>query len=155
MEVSRATHLKLAFAIWGLVGAVLLTVGVYFIFRDRSLSELEQGRSGPGMMEGIGLIVALAIGFIKGNFVITKVARRNIARIEALPAQSPIYATFSLKSWMLVLGMMLIGTVIRLLGASYFIRGLIYVAVGFALALGSRAYLKGSSQAPIARRVSS
>jgi hypothetical protein len=155
MEVSRATHLKLAFAMWALVGTGLLIAGSIFLFGERSMSELDQGRSGPGMAEGIGLVIALVIGFAKGTFVLPKIARKNVARIETLPERSPIYMTFGLKSWILILGMILIGRVIRFLGAPHLVIGVIYVAVGLALALGSRAYLKGPGVAPVVKRASS
>lgn len=152
--MSRATHLKLAFILWALVGCGLLIAGAIFLFGGRSMSALDQGRSGPGIAEGIGLFLALAIGFVKGNFVLTKIAGKNMARIDRLPESSPFYATFSLKSWILILVMILIGRLIRLLGAPHFIIGVVYIAVGFALVLGSRAYLKGPSAVPIEKRAS-
>lgn len=157
MEVSRETHLKLAFLLWGLVGAGLLIAGGIFLFGGRTMSELDAryGTGGPGMAEGIGLVIALAIGFGKGNFVLPKIARKNIARIEQLPPRSPFYMTFSLKSWFLILGMMLIGTIIRLLGAPHFVRGVIYVAVGFALLLGSRTYLSPQPAGSVEKKVPS
>lgn len=155
MEVSRETHLRLAFILWALVGTGLLIAGGIFLFRDRTMSELDPARGTPGIVEGIGFVIALAVGFAKGNFVLPKIARKNVARIEQLPERSPFYMTFSLKSWILIASMMLIGTVIRLLGASYFIRGVIYVAVGFALVLGSRGYLLAPSVHPVEKKIPS
>jgi hypothetical protein len=155
MEVSRETHLRLAFLIWALVGTGLLIAGGNFLFVNRTMSEIDPNGGSIGMKEGIGFVVALAIGFAKGNFVLPKIARKNVARIEQLPEKSPIYMTFSLKSWLLVGSMMLIGTIIRLLGAPHFVRGIIYVAVGFALALGSRAYLTTQPLTPVEKRISS
>lgn len=155
MEVSRDTHLKLAFLLWALVGTGLLITGGIFLFRGRTMSEIDPAGGAIGVAEGIGLVIALIIGFVKGNFVLPKIAKKNIVRIEQLPERSPIYATFSLKSWILILAMMLIGTVIRLLGAPHFVRGVIYVAVGFALALGSRSYLVAPAVRPLEKKVSS
>jgi hypothetical protein len=154
MEVSRETHLKLAFLLWGLVGTGLLIAGGIFLFGGRTMSELDPAKGTPGMAEGIGLLIALIFGFAKGNFVLPKVAQKNIARIEQLPERSPFYMTFSLKSWLLILVMILIGRTIRFLGAPSLVIGVIYVAVGFALALGSRSYLTTPTVRSLEKKVS-
>jgi len=144
MHVSRSTHLKMAAGLWGMVGLGLLTAGLIFLFGHQTMGTLSGDGSAIGMTEGICFVVALIVGFAKGKWVLPKVAKKNIARIEALPEQSPAYLTFSAKSWMLVLGMIVIGRTIRFLGAPHFIVGAIYVAVGIALLLGSRVYLNGN-----------
>jgi hypothetical protein len=154
MEVSRETHLRLAFLMWALVGTGLLIAGGVFLFGNRTMSEIDPNRGSVGMAQVIGLVIALALGFAKGNFVLPKIARKNTLRIEQLPEKSPIYMTFSLKSWLLILVMILTGRTIRFFGAPSVVIGTIYVAVGFALALGSRAYLTGHP-APIEKRASS
>jgi hypothetical protein len=93
--------------------------------------------------------VALVIGFIKGRMVLPKVAKKNVARILALPEKSPLYMTFSAKSWMLVLLMIALGRIIRLAGASPLIVGTIYVAVGMALLFGSTSYLRACPNSPV------
>jgi len=142
MMVSRSTHLKIAAGLWGIVGFGLLMAGLNFLFGDRTMTTLPGGGSEIGMTEGISFVVALMIGFVKGKIVLPKVAKKNIARIETLPEPSPWYMTFSAKSWMLILGMIILGRAIRFLGAPYFIVGAIYVAVGVALLLGCRSYLE-------------
>lgn len=132
MNVLRSTHLKMAAGLWGLVGLCLLMAGLMFLFRGTDIA----------MNAWIAFVIALVIGFVKGKIVLPKVAKKNIARIQGLPEQSPVYMTFNAKSWMLVLGMILLGKIIRLLGAPDFVRGAIYVAVGIALLLGSRTYLE-------------
>ena len=142
MNVLRSTHLKMAAGLWGMVGFGLLMAGNIFLFGHRTMDTLPGDGSAIGMTEGISFVIALVIGFVKGKIVLPKVARKNIARIESLPEQSPLYMTFSAKSWMLVLGMIIIGKTIRFLGAPDFVVGAIYVAVGIALLLGSRVYLE-------------
>lgn len=154
MQLSRESHLKLAFLMWALVGTALLFTGGLFLMGNRTMSEIDPNRGSFGAPQAIGLAIGLGLGFVKGNFVLPKIARRNIARIDQLPAESPPYMTFSLKSWMLILSMMLIGTVIRLLGAPPLIRGTIYIAVGLALVMGSRAYLTGPPLTRIEKRAS-
>ncbi|MFQ5597990.1 MAG: hypothetical protein ACE5GK_08065 [Nitrospiria bacterium] len=142
MEISRNTHLKIAFFMWGLVGTGLLIAGSFFLFGDRSLSVLDSAKPTPGMTEGLGLAIALVLGFVKGHLVLKKVARKYILRIKSLPETSPFYKTFSVKSWLMIPGMMLIGRIVRTVGAPPLVIGVIYVAVGFALILGSRMYIE-------------
>lgn len=134
----------MAFFIWGLVGTGLLIAGGTFLFGDRSLSVLNGETAVSWTSEIIGLSIALVIGFIKGRFVLTKVARKYIARILALPESSPFYMTFSIKSWVMVVGMILLGRIIRAMGAPSLVVGSIYVAVGIALIIGCRTYVNNS-----------
>ena len=140
--ISQRMHLKMAAGLWAMVGFGLLMAGLIFLFGQRTMSSLPGEGSAIGVTEGISFIAALVIGFVKGRMVLPKVARKNIARIQTLPEQSPIYSTFSIKSWMLVLGMIIIGKTIRFLGAPHFVVGAIYAAVGIALLLGSRVYIE-------------
>ncbi len=127
---------------WGLVGTGLLIFGMNTLF-GRSLSVLNADRTNPGMMEGIALSLALTVGFIKGNFVLKKLALKYTSRIHALPEMSPVYMTFAPKNWILVIGMITLGKIVRTFGASPLIIGGVYVAIGVALVLGSRTYLTG------------
>lgn len=145
LNISKETHFKVAFFWWGLVGTGLLIAGSIFLFGGRSLSVLNTGPTAPSKAEWAGLAIALCLGFIKGNFVFKKIARKYMKRIEQLPEKSPLYRTFSLKSWGLILFMIVLGRTIRALGAPHLIIGTIYVAVGLALVLGSRTYLTRQS----------
>jgi hypothetical protein len=148
MIVSRGTHLKMAAGLWGMVGFGLLMAGLVFLFGHRTMSTLPGSGEEVGITEGISFMIALIIGVVKGKKVLPKVAKKNIARIEALPERSPFYMTYSAKSWMLVLGMIVIGRAIRALGAPHFVVGAIYVAVGIALLLGSCVYLTDHKDRP-------
>ncbi len=138
MNVSRSVHLKIAAGLWGVVGLGLLMAGLFFLFGGDTIDT-------PSW---IGFGIAMVIGFVKGKIVLPKVAKKNMARIESLPEQSPFYMTFNVKSWMLVLGMIILGRTIRFLDAPHFIVGAIYVAVGIALLLGSYVYLSGRVNSP-------
>jgi len=136
VQVTRQTHLRLAFCLWAAVGFGLLTAGLRWI----------SGSDATTMSVGLGLAVALLLGVVKGGLVLPKIARKNIARIHLLPIQSPVYCTFSVKSWALVLLMILIGRGLRAVGLPLFFIGLIYVAVGLALLLGSRTYVRSLNE---------
>ena len=132
MRVHHHVHLKLAFALWGIVGLSLFIVGIVF---------LTVGESGLHPVQAGLLVFGIALGIAKSRFVLNKIARKNIKRIFSLPQRSHVLSTFSLRSWILVLAMILLGRLIRFLGAPYPVIGVIYVAVGFGLALSSRRYL--------------
>lgn len=137
MEISHKAHLRVAFFLWAIVGTGLLSVGSHFIWGVAQAS--------PWADPSIWMVVAVVLGYVKGKFVITKVGRRNVARIFTLPDASPLYRTFSVKSWMLVLLMIAIGRTIRFFGAPPMGVGVIYVAVGVALLIGSQVYLSSPS----------
>jgi hypothetical protein len=132
MRVHQKVHLKLAFVLWGIVGLALFIVGIAF---------LTVGESGLDPLRAGLLVVGIALGIAKSRYVLNKIARKNILRIHSLPLHSHFLSTFSLRSWILVLVMILLGRLIRFLGAPYPVIGVIYVAVGFGLALSSRRYL--------------
>jgi hypothetical protein len=129
--MTHAGHLKIAFFIWFVVGAGLLIAGGRFTW----------GADVSQTGKIVAVVVGAAIGFGKGSFVLPKVAKKNVDRIRQLPTESPIYGTFSLKSWGLVLMMILLGRGLRAAGLPPVFVGAIYMAVGFALILGSRGYL--------------
>lgn len=142
MWITRETHFKIAFVMWGVVGTGLLIFGMNALFAP-SLTALNHGDARPGLMEGLALTVALIIGFLKGNFVLKKIAMKYIYRIQRLPKLSPFYMTFAPKNWILVAGMITLGKIVRVYGSSPFVVGVIYITVGFALVLGARTYLIG------------
>ena len=127
--ISREAHLKIAMALWAMVGVGLFMTGLFFLFPE-----------GGEPLSLIVLSVGLVLGGIKGRFVLPKVGKRNKDRILTLPEPSPFYMTFNAKSWLLVLSMILLGRIIRLAGTPPVIVGGIYVAVGIALLLGSASY---------------
>ncbi len=142
MKITRKAHLKIAFMTWGLVGTGLLIFGLNALL-GHSLSLLNFTQVKPGLAEGLGLALALTVGFFKGNFVLKKIALKYISRIQRLSDLSPFYMTFAPKNWILVIGMIILGRLVRTFGPSPFVIGVIYVTVGFALVLGARTYLAG------------
>jgi len=138
MNVTHKIHCRIAFFVWAAVGLGLFAAGSFFFFRGAAENSL--------FFNITGGVLALVIGFVKGNFVLRKVACRNLDRINGLPTHSSIFATFSVKNWLLVLLMIVIGRTIRLFGTPDSMIGVIYLAVGLALGSGSRFYLTVAPQ---------
>ncbi len=119
------THLLAAAIMWSLVGLMLGIRGLLHI--DLT--------SWTGWMWAAG---ALIIGFFKGQFVLKKSARRAIKRILERGDDKCLGGFMSVKSWLLIASMIIMG---KLLRASPLPRDpvwSVYVAVGTALLVSSR-----------------
>ncbi len=120
------TQVLMAQLLWTLAGLGLCWAGLYWILQW----------AGPR-----GLLFAapcLVVGLLKALFALDKVARRTLGRIDARGATRCALGFLSVRSWLLVAGMMVAG---RLLRASPLPRadlGFLYVAVGSGLLVGSR-----------------
>ncbi|MBS0621721.1 MAG: hypothetical protein JSR80_02030 [Verrucomicrobia bacterium] len=120
------THKQLAIAsavIWLCMALFLLLRGVYLL---RGVEH--------GMAYGI---VAVFLGWIKGKFVLERVAGIYVRRIEALPNPSPLHKIYGLRAYVLLVVMMALGITLNALGAPAALRGLILVAVGCGLLQGA------------------
>lgn len=131
-------HLKtLAGVIWVLVGGMLLT---------RSVPMVESASEQSGWVTTIiSLIVGAFLGAAKGRFVLSRTARRNRSRIEALPS-AYLWNVFTGKTWLLVVGMIGLGLLLRGgAAAGWFnwasIAG-IYAGIGAAMLVSSWMYFR-------------
>lgn len=134
--LSRQQHLWIAGIIWTLVGAGLLTMGMKFWFQFPYLGLLDTKHITFGA-------IALSLGLAKGKFVLDRTAGRVIERVDALQEPNPfksVFQMFGIKTIALIVLMMMIGLGLRMMGVSYEIRGLIYLAVGAALLWSCRRY---------------
>jgi hypothetical protein len=142
--LSRRFHLLLAASIWTLVGAGLLTMGSVFWFHLPYLGFLDRQHL-------LGGAIALGVGLIKGRLILDRTANRVIERIDTLTEPNPfksVFQMFGAKTLALILAMMGIGIVLRVVGVSFEVRGLIYLAVGCALLWSCRRYWAASFQSP-------
>lgn len=140
--LTRRQHLWIAAAIWTMVGAGLLSMGLLFWFHFPYLGFLDAEHLGFGSL-------ALVVGLIKGKMVLDRTANRVIKRVETLQEPNPfksVFEMFGVKTIALITTMMLIGLGLRIAGVSYEIRGLIYLAVGAALLWSCRRYWTASFQ---------
>ena len=116
-------HLLAAALIWSLVGALLMSRGFQW------LTEISwQWLALP----------ALALGTLKGLFILDGVARKNIERIRGMQDGACIGAVYSLKTWGLVVLMIALGRLVRSALLPRELVGPLYLAIGWALFWASR-----------------
>jgi hypothetical protein len=119
------THLMLAWLMWVTVGAALVGVGAWWLWEAAPIAA-------PWLAAG-----SVAIGAIKSRLVLDRAAVRIIARIRARGDGRCIGGFLSLRTWGLVVLMMVAGRLLRGTVA-HGIVGPLYLAVGTALLVSSR-----------------
>jgi len=128
--VSRRTLILSAAITWGLVGAFLSLRGIFW-FKTPS----------PAVL-GLALL-GLGIGFIKGRFIFSGLARRNIRRIRDLSPHKEkicLFAFQAIQSYVIIIGMMALGMILRHSSLSRADLAVIYLAIGSALIYASFQY---------------
>jgi hypothetical protein len=108
------------------VGAGLFSVGTYWLIT-------------PAEVKGwIMMLVAVGLGTGKSRLVLDRTADGIVGRIK-LRGEGRCFGGFlSPRIWILVLGMMLLGRLLRTIGLPRPLLGLIYAAVGTGLLFSSR-----------------
>jgi hypothetical protein len=130
-------HMKsLAFALWLIGGFVLGVRGVLFLLSVANPNAL---------VMALAILAALAIGFGKGKFVLSKTSQRNIDRIEQFTEPKRPIQVYSLRSWIIIGLMVGISVSLTVLQTPLFWRGAVNLAIGFALVISSLAYLRALS----------
>jgi hypothetical protein len=122
---SRRVQLMLAAVMWTVVGAALLTVGVIWLVQ-----------SGVWWWPWL-LVAAVAVGMLKTVFVLNRAAGRVIERIRHRGDGRCLGGFLSWRTWLLALGMMAAGFILRHSHVPHVILGPVYSAVGAALLLAS------------------
>ena len=121
---SRRTHLLLAACMWSVVGCLLMLVGMNWLL----------GQQRAGML----LLIAVAAALLKSRLILDRIARRNVARIRSRDDNRCIGGFLSVKSWLIIAGMMFAGRLLRGSSLSRSLVGCLYAAIGMALVLSSR-----------------
>jgi hypothetical protein len=134
LQISREKLIILAGAIWAAVGAMLLGIGVKFLFLNTTFSAINL----------LALTIGLVLGYFKGKWVIVRSAQRNVSRINALGDNAPIYKVYSVGMYALIVSMIALGWGLKLLEVPLYVRGCIDVAVGVALIQGARSYFQAN-----------
>ena len=128
--VHRYWHLLTAGLVWFAVGIGLaLTACRWF-----SQSEWPHNLVLAAGSIGLGTAVHL--------YMFSGIARRNIARIEAQPEITCLFAFQGWRSYILIIVMMFLGYLLRHLPIPKAIDGVIYITMGTGLALGSSLYFR-------------
>ncbi|MCU0367089.1 MAG: hypothetical protein MUC30_07730 [Bacteroidales bacterium] len=95
-------------------------------------------------------VVFAAAGIAAGIFIsifgFSRVARKNIERIETLPGERCFFSFMTLKSYLLVLVMMSLGIALRHSSLPKTFLSVIYIGIGIALAISSISYFKAYRQ---------
>ncbi len=123
---SSRMQLLLAGAMWSCVGVGLFAVGTYWLLKN-------------GEAKGfILLVIAAGLGLGKALLVLDRTTTSNIDRVRARGEDRCFGGFLSTRVWILVIGMMLLGRILRTIGLSKPILGVIYGAVGIGLLYSSR-----------------
>ncbi len=121
--VSPKTHLLCASALWTVIGLFLLYRGITYLTPDYLLP-----------LSIIGII----LGSLKSYLVLNKAASRGVERIKRFGDNTCIGAVYSWRTWLLVLGMMLFGVILRMSAIPPAFIGTVCIAIGWALLFSSR-----------------
>lgn len=120
---SKKTHLLLAAFIWAAVGLMLLSRGCGWLLEAKGL---------------VWLAPAIFAGTAKSFLLLDRVAGKNIDRIQRFNDNHCLGGVYSLQSWGLVLGMIVLGRLLRGAGLPLALIGSLYAAIGWALFFSSR-----------------
>ncbi len=129
-----------------LSGLVWLVVGIFLLMKGLSL--ITTGYADADQTALLLISLGLAIGFVKGRFVLSKTVKRVVDRINSLPLPIQVSQVYSKGYYFLIGGMILLGMSMRWLPIPIAIRGTVDVAIGFALMNGAIQYFR-AARAPV------
>ncbi len=132
---SMRTQVLLAAVLWTLAGSGLSIAGSAW-----TLAAVH------GATVALVFLFALAVGWAKGNFVLSRTARRTLSRIEERGDGRCLGGFLSWGSWALVVVMILLGRTLRHSGLPAVVLGPLYVAIGIALLTGSTTFWQAGSR---------
>lgn len=136
--VTRQHHLWFAGALWTVIGAALLVTGLRLWFGPAA--------EGGAQHAAIGL-AAVALGLVKGQWVLGRTAGRVIERVPDQSTDSvarSLYTMFGPRMLALIAVMMALGMLLRGGGFSEAVRGFVCLVIGPALLWSSRRYWRAS-----------
>lgn len=109
--------------IWTVVGLALITVGANWSYPRLPLWFLA---------------LAIAAGSLKSIFILDRTARKNLGRITKFADGTCIGAVYSIRMWLVVAFMVVMGRLLRSSSFPMEYVGLLYCTIGWALLLSSR-----------------
>jgi hypothetical protein len=120
----------MAFIVWMLVGLML------------SRSAIIWWENYTGSLIPLFVVLGLILGLVKGYFILTRVVNINIKRIYEMEGTGFILAFISPRTYLLILGMMMLGMILRHSSFPKHYLAIIYLGVGLAMLISSYPYLK-------------
>lgn len=90
----------------------------------------------------LGALLALISGVVIYRFGFSRIAKKNIRRIEQKPETVCLFAFQAWKSYILIVVMMLLGYTMRHSSLPLIITAFVYLAIGTALSLSSSLYYR-------------
>ena len=123
--VKWRTLLLASALLWTLIGIMLLTRGVL------RLNNVMTGRS-------IILVGAFVIGTLKSRLILDRSAQKGVERILTFNDGTCLGAVYSVRTWILVLCMMVLGVILRNSSLPDTALSFFYLIIGWALLLSSR-----------------
>jgi hypothetical protein len=147
LKLSHAALINISGFIWAIAGFMLMRLGLTLLLIDSPGASPLLSLLGPyigGRFSAIFflLILAFAMGYLKGRHVLGKSARKAIARIKTFPNPTSLLNIYSAKYYLLLGGMIALGISIKYLGIPNDIRGAIDAAIGIALLTGAQFYFR-------------
>lgn len=132
MHLGRLGWIVISGAVWCIVGGFLLSLGLYLLI------------SSPQKNIMIFIPLSLALGLIKGHFILSKTAQKAVKRVLLISEPISFIQVYPPIYLGLIASMMLLGVGLKWLEIAYYIRGVIDVAVGFALMNASTTYFRSA-----------
>ncbi len=90
----------------------------------------------------VWVAIALAIGLVKAKMVLENTAVKISSRIKDRPEPSCLFGFMPPKSWLLIIGMIILGILLRKSPLNRSLVWSIYIAIGAALFASSRIFWK-------------
>ena len=120
---SRKTHLLLAAMLWSVAGTILMVRAAFWLVHAHLV---------------VLAVPAVLLGSLKSHLVLDRTAIKSINRILLLEDGACLGAVYSVKTWLLVMGMMSAGILLRHSALPRPWLGLLYATIGWGLLWSSR-----------------
>lgn len=160
MKLSHKAMIIISGLVWFAVGCALLPLGLKLLLNSIAGSMLGDTHLYPLMNWLTGFVgnpqyaavvliaLGLFIGQLKGKKVLSKSARRNIARIQTFSNPTSVTNLYG-KGYLVIFAVMVgLGMSIRYFGVPTDIRGFIDVTIGTALIQGSVTFFREAQALP-------
>ncbi|PWU15453.1 MAG: hypothetical protein C5B45_02560 [Chlamydiae bacterium] len=136
MRLGRFGWIVVSGVIWLIIGGFLLSMGLYLLILQPSSQRQEYAMA----LVCLGLL----LGFIKGCFILSKTAQKAVKKVLLISEPISILQVYPPIYLGLIVSMMLLGIGLKWLEIDSYIRGVIDVAVGFALINTSKVYFQSA-----------